>query len=53
MENIVFPDDTLPGFEYLDQLSEVSESSIETAIEDWKTRYKGGDMENILAPEVE
>jgi|SanBayMetagenome_1026888.scaffolds.fasta_scaffold141937_2 hypothetical protein len=53
MENIIFPDDTLPGFNYLDQLSEVSEDDLETAIRDWKAKYKGNDMENILTPEIE
>lgn len=53
MENIVFPDETLPSFDYLSQLSEVSESGVEAAIKDWKAKYKGDDMENILTPEVE
>lgn len=52
MESIIFPDDTLPGFNYLDQLSEVSEDDLETAIKDWKLKYKGDDMENILNPEA-
>lgn len=53
METIFFPDDTLPGFDYLDRLSEVSENSIEKAIEDWQIKYNGDYMETILTPEVE
>ena len=51
MEIVIFPDETLPGFEYLDQLSSVTEDDLNTAIEDWKKKNKGS-AENILEAEV-
>ena len=53
MENsVIFPDDTLPGFNYLDQLSDVSENDLETATNDWNKKYQATDLENILSAEV-
>jgi hypothetical protein len=52
MEIINFPDETLPGFNYLDQLSEVTTDDLIVAIANWKERYKGDELKNILEAEV-
>ena len=51
-ETVHLPDDTLPGFNYLDQLSEVTDDDIDEAIKDWKQRYKDNDLKNILEAEI-
>jgi len=52
MEKILLPDETLPAFEYLDQLSSVTEDDLNVAINEWEKRNKGSDSENILQAEV-
>jgi hypothetical protein len=53
MENsIIFPDDTLPSFDYLGSLSDVSENDSDIAINDWNQKYKSTNLENILEAEV-
>ena len=53
MENpIILPNDTLPSFNYLDELSKVSEEDLEIVIEDWETKHKDSEFKTILETEV-
>ena len=55
MERIVIhlPDDTLPSFDYLDLLSEVKSEDVSEAIQDWKEKHQGMDLQNILEAEID
>lgn len=49
MENpIHLPDDTLPSFSYLNQLSEVSEEDAGEAIKNWEIKHKDSEFKTIL-----
>lgn len=52
MVEVFTPDDTLPSFNYLDQLSEIEEVDIIKAIKEWNKKHKETNLENILEAEV-
>ena len=47
MVEIFTPDDTLPSFAYLDQLSEIEEADIVKAVKQWNKKHGETDLKNI------
>ncbi len=51
MENLIaLNDETLPSFNYLDELSKVTKDDVSSTIKDWNKKYEEN---NILQAEVE